>query len=83
MNLIIEWITKISFYEFMLLLTSIIGGIVALFQWWKTRQFNRANLIKELLSKIREDDDIVEVLYAIDFCDEWCDNNFFQTPNII
>ena len=78
LNINFDFFAIPSTYEFLLLLFSVIGGIWALYQWSKTRQFNRANLIKELLVKIREDENIVDVLYSIDYGDEWCNISFFK-----
>lgn len=54
----------------------VIGGVFALYQWRKTVVLKRADYIKDLTEKIRTDDDIVDVIYLLDYDDEWYNNEF-------
>lgn len=74
-----DTIFKISVYEFIVIILSVIGGCFALFQWRSSYKLKRAELVKETSSKIREDKEIVNVLYKLDYNDEeWYNAEFFE-----
>lgn len=60
-------IYEITIYETLFLLLTIIGGFFALLQWRQSNKLKRAELIKESIEKTRDDSDVVQVLYSIDY----------------
>lgn len=46
---------------------SITGGIFALLQWKKSNDYKRAELVKELITKIRDDEDIAFIMDCLDW----------------
>lgn len=74
-----QGILGMSVYESIVIVISIIGGGFAFFQWRNSYKLKRAELMKEASSKIREDKEIVDVLYSIDYSDEeWYTDEFFE-----
>ena len=69
---------QISIYEIIIIITSIIAGGFALFQWRQSYRLKRAELVKEASNKIREDADITAVLYTIDYSEDWYNNDFLE-----
>lgn len=56
-----------------------LNGFIALLQWRNSYKLKRAELMKETSSKIREDKEIANVLYVIDYNnEEWYNNEFFE-----
>lgn len=69
---------KLSDYlQIITLITVVLGGCFALFQWNNSEKVRKAALMKELLQKVREDPDFCEVLYMIDYWEkEWYPDEF-------
>lgn len=82
----IDIVTNISIYEIVSLIFSVIGGLAtlvaaafALWQWHQTTKLKRAELIRDALVKIRDDKEIAQVLYVIDYGEEsWYNEDFLD-----
>lgn len=61
----------ITIYELIFLILTTIGGFFALFQWQQGNKIKRAELLKEALTRIRDDEEFASVLYDIDYGVEW------------
>lgn len=73
-----EIITSVTLYELVVGLGSLLAGGFALFQWRQGNKLKRTELVKEASSKIREDEEIASVLYAIDYGQEWYCEDFLD-----
>ena len=73
---------EISIYELVIALATVIAGTFALFQWRQSYQLKRAELVKEASCKVREDGDIVSVLYSIDYSEDWYNDAFLTNHEI-
>lgn len=68
--LIKKLIEEISFQDIIGLFTlifGIIGGGFALYQWRKSNVYKRGESVKELIEKVREDEDIANIMDIIDW----------------
>ena len=54
---------EISIYEIAVVIFSAVGGVFALLQWRKSQKLKRAELVKDLLTKLRDDKEIAQALY--------------------
>jgi hypothetical protein len=68
-----NWQTLIS------LLFAIIGGSFALYQWTKSIKTKRAELLNQILEKLRFDKDLVDIIYVIDYNQEWYNISFHNS----
>ena len=71
-------INGITIYELLFLVLTTIGGFFALFQWRQNYKLKRAELLKEALSKIRDEKEFAIVLYAIDYGEKWYTREFLD-----
>lgn len=71
----------IKIYEFLFLIFTVCGGLFALFQWRKSYKLKRAEYLENALIKIREDKDFAQVLYRIDYGEEWYTPEFIEDHN--
>lgn len=62
---------EITIYELLFFIATIMAGIFALFQWRQSYKLERAKLVKEASSNLRDDKDMASALYAIDYGEEW------------
>lgn len=73
---------ELSLYELLFFVATIFGGFFALLQWRQSYKLKRAELLKEAVSKIRDDTTIAEVLYTIDYGEEWYTTEFIKNHSI-
>ena len=64
------------------LLLAMIGSFFAYFQWRKGVLLKRADYINELIEKIRSDDEIREVIYMIDYGEQWYSREFHLSSEL-
>lgn len=72
-------ITLSDFFSGISLLLVIIGGIFAYYQWRKNISLKRANYINELTEKIRTDPLISDIVYLLDYGEQWYSDRFHSS----
>lgn len=73
------WGTSVTEHiAFLTFVGVVIGGIFALMQWRKNIKLKRADYIKELTETIRENKDISDVIYMLDYDESWYCEEFHQ-----
>lgn len=56
-----------------------IGGIFALYQYKKAVSLKRADYINELTERLRNDIDISDSIYMLDYSKKWYNENFHNS----
>ena len=59
-----------SLLEIIKVLVTLAGAVFALFQWWKSNNYKRAELVQKLMEKVRDDEEISELVLKIDYSTE-------------
>lgn len=72
---------SITIYELMIMIISILGSVFALIQWRQSYKLKRAELIKKAIEETRNDQDLVQVMYSIDYGEEWYGYDFIKDHN--
>lgn len=65
------------------LVFTIIGGIFAFFQWRKSNEYKRSDFVREIIIKLRDDEDISFVMELIDWNDGFTYDGKFHLTNSI
>lgn len=76
--MLMEVTTMMSLYEISAIALSMAGGIFALYQWSKANRLKRAEFVKEAYESIRNDDEISQTLYRIDYGEDWYNDKFYE-----
>lgn len=62
--------------ELLSIVFTVMGGIFAYKKWDESNRIKRAEFIKQIIEKLRFDENMVKVMYKIDYEDKWYDKNF-------
>lgn len=68
--------------SFISMILVVIGGWFGYHQWKKSVKIKRAEYLNELTEKIRTDDDISEMIYILDYDQEWYIESFHQSGEL-
>ena len=79
MLLIIEFSELLNYFTIIL---TIIGGIVALFQWNDSNKLKRAEYVNNLFKDFNNNEDVKNFLYNIDYDIPWYDDNFHNSGKL-
>lgn len=72
-------ITVNDILNFLSLVFVIIGGCFGYHQWKKSVKIKRAEYLNELTEKVRTDEDISEMIYILDYNQEWYTDSFHES----
>ena len=61
---------------------SVIGGIVALFQWSDSNKLKRAEYVNNLFKEFNNNEDVKEVLYNIEYDIKWYNESFHNSGKL-
>ena len=76
---------NMKFTEILNVLTiglSVIGGIVALFQWSDSNKLKRAEYVNNLFKEFNNNEDVKEVLYNIEYDIKWYNESFHNSGKL-
>lgn len=68
--------------SFTSLVLVVIGGCFGYHQWKKSIKIKRAEYLNELTAKIRTDNSISEMIYILDYNQNWYDGSFHQSKKL-
>jgi hypothetical protein len=57
----------------------LIGGCFALFQWRSSLKIKRAEFINQILDKLRFDMELTEIMYIVDYDQNWYNESFHNS----
>ncbi len=69
---------EISIVDICAFVISAAGGCFALLQWRKAQKLRRAEHVKDLLLRFRDDTEIADAFYRIDYGEEWYTKEFIE-----
>lgn len=75
----INWFVSLEgteYLEFATLVCLVVGGVFALWQWNGNNRIKRASFVNDLVLKIRNDKEIQNVIYKIDYDVVWYNKEF-------
>ena len=60
-----------------------VGGFFALFQWISANRIKRAELINQIVERLRFDQEMVSTMYMIEYDHSWYDDSFHDGTNCV
>lgn len=74
-------ITIDMWFEIASLALTIVGGIFVYFQWEKSAKTKRAEIIHQIIDKLRFDEDLIKATYILDYNPYWYNDSFHNGNN--
>ena len=70
-----EWIVE-NLFSLLSVISLAVGGTLTLIQWNKSVKLRRAEFISQIIEKLRFDKEMANIMYMIDYDENWYDGNF-------
>lgn len=74
---------EFDFLEYIPIILAVIGGLFAYYQWFHSNKNKRAELINEIIEKLRFSDELIKTMYLIDYSSDWYSADFHNSKDSV